>query len=110
MVDSTSHTREVRRPSIEGCGRRTQTMPDALATSTAAATVRTRSVPSSSISTTLPGFKGTSKARRMVRRASPGAQEGYESLIGVLLAQCVALPAGPHTKLNYGLRTKNTTA
>lgn len=43
-------------------------------------------------------------------RASPGAQEGYESLIGVLVAQCVALLDGPHTKLIYGLRTKNTTA
>ena len=45
-----------------------------------------------------------------MRRASPGAQEGYESLIGVLVAQCVALLVGPHTKLIYGLRTKNTTA
>ena len=46
----------------------------------------------------------------MTERASPGAQEGYESLIDVLVAQCVALLVGPHTKLIYGLRTKNTTA
>ena len=45
----------------------------------------------------------------MTGRASPGALEGYESLIGVLVAQCVALLVGPHTKLNYGLKTKNTT-
>ena len=43
-------------------------------------------------------------------RASPGALEGYESLIGVFLAQCVALLVGPHTKLIYGLKTKKTTA
>jgi hypothetical protein len=54
------------------------------------------------ISTTLllSGIKATSKARRMMRRASPGAQEGYKRLIGVLVAQCVALMVGPHTKLN----------
>ena len=33
----------------------------------------------------------------------PEAQEGYESLIGVLEAQCVTLLVGPHTKLSYGL-------
>jgi len=51
----------------------------------------------------------TSSAEGM-NRASPGAQEGYESLIGVLVAQCAALLVGPHTKLSYGLKTKNATA
>ena len=46
----------------------------------------------------------------MVRRARPGTQQGYESLIGVLVAQCVALLVGPHTKLTYGLRAKKATA
>ncbi len=39
-------------------------------------------------------------------RANSEAQEGYESLIVVLVAQCVALLVGPHTKLRYGLRAK----
>jgi len=38
--------------------------------------------------------------------SEPGALEGYESLIGVLVAQCVALLVGPHTKLNYGLENQ----
>ena len=45
-----------------------------------------------------------------MKRASPEAPEGYESLIGVLEAQCVALQIGPHTKLSNGLTTKKTTA
>jgi hypothetical protein len=56
------------------------------------------------------GFKGTSEARPTLRRASPGAREGCESLIGVLVAQCVALLFERHTRLIYGLRTKKSTA
>lgn len=52
----------------------------ALATSTAAATVRTRSVSSQSISTTSPsGLNSTSKARRVQRRTSPGGPGGRRS-------------------------------
>ncbi len=69
-------------------------MPVAFATSIAAAQFRIRSVSSLSISSTrlLSGFKGN------------------KSLIVVLVAQCVVLPVGPHTKLNHGLKTKNATA
>ena len=112
MVESTSHTFEVRRPSTVGWGWRTHTIPDAFATSTAAATDRICSVSSLSISSTTPALNMatlTSSAEGM-NRASPGAQEGYESLIGVLVAQCAALLVGPHTKLSYGLKTKNATA
>ena len=68
-------------------------MPVALATSTAATTLSTRSVSSLLITT-----------------AFLSRFNGQESLIGVLVAQCVALLIGPRTKLNYGLKTKNTTA
>ncbi len=54
--------------------------------------------------------RGTSWGSEPMTRASPGAQEGYESLIVVLVAQCAALLVGPHTKLIYGLKTKKTTA
>jgi len=45
-----------------------------------------------------------------MQRASPGVLKGNESLIVVLMAQCATLLVGPHAKLNYGLKTKDTTA
>ena len=77
-------------------------MPVALATSTAAVMVSTPSFSSSSISTTLLfDFKVHLQGSTDTATSEPGAQEGYKSLIGVLVTQCVALQdSGPHTKLN----------
>ena len=60
VVESTSYTLDVRRPSIDGWGRRIQIIPDALATSIAAAHAKIRSSSSLSISSTslLICFKG----------------------------------------------------
>src|SRR6266498_1905182 len=109
VVASTSHTLVTRLPGREGCGTRVHTMPDALATSTAATRPTTCSYSSSWIS------RGSRIARPSPHltvarcRDARGPRSEAESLTGVLQAQCATRQGqGPSARLTHGLTSQRS--
>src|SRR6266487_68543 len=104
VVAGTSHTLVTRLPGLQGSGTRVHTIPDALATSTAA-TRSTSCSYSSSSSSCGSRIAGPSPPITMARcRAARGPRSEAESLTGVLQAQCATRQGqGPGARLTYEL-------
>src|SRR5450755_3320417 len=111
VVASTSHTLLTRRPGFDSCGTRTHTLPESLATSTAATRCRTCSCSSSSISwgSVITGLLLQHLSGTRWRDAR-GPRSGTEILTGVLEAT-VRDPSrsGPGARLMDGLTTQGAT-
>src|SRR6266508_1142525 len=108
VVAGTSHTLVTRLPGLEGSGTRVHTMPDALATSTAATHPTTCSYSSSWISCGS-RIAGPSPPSWPATRDARGPRSEAESLTGVLEAQCATRQGqGPSARLTYGLTAQRS--